>query len=81
MRTEADPSDGRRTVVVIPEQTRADARAYQEVAETRLTSALLDGVPRDRWPVLMQALEELLVALRERTKRPSGTNLTRSGPP
>jgi MarR family 2-MHQ and catechol resistance regulon transcriptional repressor len=79
VQTEADPSDGRRTVVVIPGQTLADARAYQEVAESRLIDALLDGVPHHRRPALMQALEELLAAFRERTERPSGTNLTRSG--
>jgi DNA-binding MarR family transcriptional regulator len=70
VRTEADPSDGRRTLVVIPEQTRADARAYQKVAESRLTNALLDGVPHDRRDAVMRALEELLAALRERAERP-----------
>ena len=70
VQTEADPSDGRRTVVVIPEQTRADARVYQELAESRLINALLEGVPHHRRPALMQALEELLVAFRERTERP-----------
>ncbi len=80
VQTEADPSDGRRTVVVIPEQTRADARAHQEVAESRLINALLDGVPDHRRPALMQALEELLVAFRERAERPSGAKLMRSGP-
>jgi MarR family 2-MHQ and catechol resistance regulon transcriptional repressor len=70
VQTQADPSDGRRTVVVIPEQTLAEAKAYQKAAESRLTSALLDGVPHDRQPLLMQALEELLAAFRKRTEQP-----------
>jgi len=81
VQTEADPSDGRRTVVVIPEQTHSRARAYQGVAESRLINALLDGVPHRRRPALMRALEELLVALRERTERAPGTNPMRAGLP
>jgi DNA-binding MarR family transcriptional regulator len=79
VQTEADPSDGRRTVVVIPEQTHADARAAQKAAESSLIDALLDGVPDHRRPALMQALEELLVTFRERTEHPSGTKPMRSG--
>lgn len=71
--TETDPSDGRRTVVVIPEQIRSNAMAAQKTAESRLASALLEGVPHHRRPALMQALEELLTAFRERTEPAPGT--------
>jgi len=67
---EADPSDARRTIAVIPEQARASYLAFQQVAEDKLADALLDGVPADRRPGLMTALEELLVVLRSRTGVP-----------
>lgn len=65
-RTEADPADGRRTVVVVPEPILTRAREYQKGIERRLADALLDGVPATRRPELMAALEELLTVLRSR---------------
>jgi DNA-binding MarR family transcriptional regulator len=67
VQTGADPADGRRTVVIVPEQIRTQAREFQAGIERRLADALLDGVPSDRQPELMVALEELLAALRART--------------
>jgi DNA-binding MarR family transcriptional regulator len=66
VQTGADPADGRRTVVIVPEQILTQAREYQTGIERRLAGALLDGVPSDRQPELMAALEELLAAMRER---------------
>ena len=66
VQTGADPADGRRTVVIVPEQILAQAREFQAGIERRLADALLDGVPSDRQPELMAALDELLAAMRER---------------
>jgi DNA-binding MarR family transcriptional regulator len=65
--TEADPADGRRTVVVISEQARTDAKALQKEAEDRLMAALLDGTAPEQQTELAKALEELLIILRKRT--------------
>jgi len=70
VRTEADPSDGRRTVVVVPGEILAGARAAQEGIEARLADALLEGVPSDRQPAVMEALGDLLVAMRAQAERP-----------
>jgi DNA-binding MarR family transcriptional regulator len=67
VQTGADPADGRRTVVIVPEQILTQAREYQTGIERRLADALLEGVSSARRPELMAALEELLAALRERT--------------
>jgi DNA-binding MarR family transcriptional regulator len=69
VRTEADPSDGRRTVVVVPEQILTRSQEFQQGIERRLADDLLDGVPGARRPELMSALEELLAALRERNQQ------------
>jgi DNA-binding MarR family transcriptional regulator len=45
--TEADPTDGRRTVVVISEQVRTDAKALQKEAEDRLMDILDGAAPHD----------------------------------
>jgi DNA-binding MarR family transcriptional regulator len=73
VRTEADPSDGRRTVVVVPGEILAGARAAQDGIETRLASALLEGVPGDRQPAVMEALGDLLIAMRAQAERPRDT--------
>jgi MarR family 2-MHQ and catechol resistance regulon transcriptional repressor len=65
---EADPSDGRRTIVVIAEQDRPGIKAAQAPTESHLVNELLDGVPSPRRPELMAALEDLLFTLRQRAE-------------
>jgi MarR family transcriptional regulator, 2-MHQ and catechol-resistance regulon repressor len=80
VQTETDPSDGRRTLVVVPEQNLTEARASQSGINDRLEAALLDGLPPSRRPAMMRALEELLVVLQGRDRAGLAPDPAPSGP-
>src|ERR1700733_6538098 len=46
--TRSDPSDGRRTLVSVPDDVRAEADKYQRLSEARALDRLLAGLPPRR---------------------------------
>lgn len=62
--TEADPDDGRRTIVLVPEPTRTQAQQYQREMQSRALDRLLAKVPSHRKKAVASALDELLTAFR-----------------
>jgi MarR family transcriptional regulator, 2-MHQ and catechol-resistance regulon repressor len=64
-KTGSDPTDGRRTVVFIPEEMRVEARKYQGQSQARALDRLLLALPPHRRETMTAALEELLAALRQ----------------
>jgi MarR family transcriptional regulator, 2-MHQ and catechol-resistance regulon repressor len=63
--TRSDPEDGRRTVVVVPDEMRAASRAYQQTSQPRPFEEILANVDPSRRPAIMEALQELHDALRQ----------------
>ena len=74
--TTTDPSDGRRTLVFVPDEVRRQAEQFQALSEARALDHLLAELPPDRRKSIVDALEELLELLRreaaENRPGPSG---------
>ncbi len=63
--TRSDPTDGRRTLVLVPDHIRQDAQEFQRNTETHTLDYLLAGRSPVRRQAIIAALEELLSVLRE----------------
>jgi MarR family 2-MHQ and catechol resistance regulon transcriptional repressor len=80
--TGSDPSDGRRTLVYIPDDVRRNAEVFRSNSEAHRLDHLLAGRSPARRKAIIAALEELLDALREQAagERPSTSDSSMSAP-
>jgi len=80
--TRSDPTDGRRTLVFVPDRVRRDAQEFRSNTENQTLDHLLDGRSPTRRKAIIAALEELLDVLREQaSEEPPGSNAIRHRAP